>query len=114
VPDEALDIQGRIYEGLGFLYIQTSTGLDAALDYYREAAKVKEQAGDRPGAATARFNAAVALGLLGEFTKCTEFATHALAGYEALRDEVMVQRVRGLLARIQAVPAPSPAGKEHK
>ena len=76
----------------------------AALFHYREAIRCEEMAGDRFGAASARFNAALHLRGMGRLSDALSFAESALGGFEACgargedlvaKTQVLIEDVRG-------------------
>ena len=102
LPADAVSHRAVAHQQLGNTYSDLRDG-PAALFHYREAIRCEETAGDRFGAASARFNAALHLRDAGRLSDALSYAESALAGFEASkkRGEELVAKARVLIEDIR-------------
>ena len=87
---------------LGLIY-RNAGDLERALHHYREAIRYHEQQGNAYGAATTRYNVALALAGVGRLEDARDYALAGLRDFQTYGQGAadMVQRTQGLIAAIE-------------
>lgn len=108
-PSNAVLNLATAHNQLGIVYSDAGQ-IDAALTHLRESIRYKEDAGDRFGAATTRFNAALVLAGAGRFTDARDWARSAMRDFEACEDadEEIVRTTQLLQAIESEIPKTAP------
>jgi tetratricopeptide (TPR) repeat protein len=81
MPPDAVNERATIHNALGNIYGEAGQ-TEQAVAHYRESIRYKEQAGNLYGAATTRYNVAIAYAQAGRFEDALLFARAALANFE--------------------------------
>jgi tetratricopeptide (TPR) repeat protein len=102
VPPDAVNERATIHNALGAIY-RNAGQTEQAVAHYREAIRYDEQAGNLYGAATTRYNVALAYAQAGRFEDALLFARAALANFEQFGPAAAdrVERARGLVAEYE-------------
>jgi tetratricopeptide (TPR) repeat protein len=103
LPDNAVNDLAVTHNALGVTY-RNADDIDRALPHYRESIRLKEASGNLYGAATTRFNVALALAQSGRVADAREYARAALRNFETYGAGAAqeVQRTQQLLAELDA------------
>jgi tetratricopeptide (TPR) repeat protein len=112
IPTNAVADQAVIHNQLGNIY-KYADELEPAVLHYRASIRYKEAAGNHYGAATTRFNIALAYAEQDRFVEALEWAQAALRNFQEFGEGTtdMVERTQGLIAAIKQDQAEDQAQK---
>ena len=102
LPPDAVDDLAVTHNGLGTTYAFAGD-LDPALPHYREAIRYQETQANLYGAASTRYNVALALARADRLADALEYAHTALSNFRTLGDGAAeeIQGTRELIAEIE-------------